>query len=136
MWHDDASQDSMLTSPRTYNGQERRRSPRIQTPFPVIVRSGGSLESPFEEDTILDNFNNYGLHVRLLHRVQQGISLLVLLRCAVAPETTAMVAWIELHGIVVRTEAEAGGFFGTAIRLTYHRYIYTTAPLSCCSVAC
>jgi hypothetical protein len=136
MWREDAGQDSEYDARPSYAGQERRKSPRMRTPFAVKVRSSDSAESQFEEDTVLDNLSSQGLYVRLARRVQRGIKLLILLRCAVAPDGASMVALIELHGIVLRTEALSGGFFGTAIRLTHHRFIYSAIPLNHSCAAC
>jgi hypothetical protein len=110
-----------------YSGQERRTSARIQTPFPAIVRSVEANDQLFEEHTILDNLGSCGLSLRLARQFQQGIRLVVLLRFSVSPNADASVAWIELHGMVLRTEPWPGGIFGTAIRLTHRRFIYATA---------
>jgi hypothetical protein len=136
MRHQDVSRHSERDLHAGYTGQERRNSPRMRTPLRVKVQSSESPEPLFEEDTILDNFSSQGLYFRLARRAEQGIKLLVLLRCAVAPDATTMVAWLELQGIVLRTEEQSGGRFGTAIRLTHHRYIYTTTPSNYYSIAC
>jgi len=44
----------------------------------------------------------------------------------ISPNADASVAWIELHGLVLRTEPQPGSVFGTAIRVTHRRFIYAT----------
>ena len=136
MQREDASQAADVNAQPCYTGHERRESQRLRTPFSVTVRAGTPPELQFEEDAVLDNFSHRGLYVRLTHRVQHGAQLLVLLRSEVPPDAMAVVAWIELDGIVLRTEAQPDGNFGTAIRLTHHRYIYTTAPTNYACLAC
>ena len=64
--------------------------------------------------------------MRLAHRVPQGSGLVVLIRFAVSPAADAPVAWIEFHGTVLRIEPQPGSAYGTALRLTHHRFVYTT----------
>jgi hypothetical protein len=126
MRHKDANRSPNGDTQPPYTGQERRTSLRIQTPFPAAVRSVEVADQPFEEHTVLDNFSNYGLYLRLARRVRQGMRLFVLLRFSVSPNADAAVAWIELHGLVLRTESHPGSVFGTAIRVTHRRFIYAT----------
>jgi hypothetical protein len=109
-----------------YTGNERRASSRIQTPFPVVVRSVEVNEQPFEEHSILDNLGSCGLYLPLTRRVRDGVILFVLIRFSVSHDADASVAWIELYGKVLRTEPRPGGLFGTAIRFTHRRFIYAT----------
>jgi hypothetical protein len=127
MPHNDANRSPSGDTQARYTGQERRVSPRIRTPFPATVRSIDVDDQPFEEHTVLDNFSSCGLYLRLARRVRHGIGLLVHMRFSVAPTTNASVAWIELHGMVLRTEPQPGSAYGTAIRVTHHRLIYATA---------
>jgi hypothetical protein len=134
MRHKDAGRGPTGDAQPCYTGQERRTSPRIQTPFPATVRSVEANDEPFEEQTILDNLSSCGLYLRLARRVRQGIRLFIRIRFSISPNADASVAWIELHGMVLRTEPRPGGIFGTAIRLTHQRFIYATAqPLARCA---
>jgi hypothetical protein len=127
MWPDDTNRSpSSSTQPR-YSGHDRRTAPRIETPFPVIVRSVDVADRWFEEHTVLDNLSSTGLYLRLVQQAQQGIRLFGLIRLAVTPNTDASVAFVALHGVVLRTEPRPGGVFGTAIRFTHHRFIYSAA---------
>ncbi|SRR6266498_2071887 len=134
MWNKHVSRNSDSYRQARYTGHERRISSRIQTPFPVIVRGVEVNEQPFEEHTILDNLSSCGLYLPLTRRVRQGIRLLVLIRCSVSHDADAAVAWIELHGMVLRTEPRSGSVFGTAIKFTHQRFIYaTTQSISYCA---
>src|SRR5690242_3128946 len=134
MRHKHASGNPDSDTQPLYTGQERRTSPRIQTPVPTIVRSVEANEQPFEEHTILDNFSGCGLHLPLGRRVRLGIRLFILIRFSVSHHADAAVAWIELHGMVLRTELRPGSVFGTAIKLTHRRFIYaTTQSISRCA---
>jgi hypothetical protein len=130
MWHTDANRSPNGDRWSRYTGLERRTSPRIETPFPAIVRSVDVDAQPFEEHTVLDNLSSDGLYLRLARRVQQGGRLFVLIRLSVAPNADACATYIALHGMVLRTEARPGGIFGTAIRLTHHRFIYAALSTS------
>ena len=126
MWCQLASRSSDSYAQPRYTGPERRASSRIQTPFPVIVRSVEANEQPFEEHAILGNLSSCGLYLPLPRRVRQGTTLFVLIRFSVSDDADASVAWIELYGKLLRTEPQPGGLFGTAIRFTRHRLIYAT----------
>jgi hypothetical protein len=112
-----------------YTGQERRAYPRIETPFRAAVRSVDVDDHRFEEHTVLDNFSSSGLYLRLSRRVQQGIRLFVVIRLSAIPNTDGSAACIALLGLALRTESRPGGVFGTAIRLTNHRFIDATAQV-------
>jgi hypothetical protein len=134
MWCQYASRSSDSYAQPHYPGHERRAFSRIQTPFPVIVRSVEVDEQPFEEHTILDNLSSCGLYLPLTRRAREGVTLFVLIRFSVSHDADASVAWIELYGKVLRTEPRPGGVFGTAIRFTHHRFIYaTTQSISHCA---
>ena len=106
-----------------YTSQERRTSPRIETPFPAAVRSVDVDDQPFREYAVLDNLSSGGLYLRLARQVRQGIRLFVLIRLSIAPDADSSTACIALHGIAQRIELRPGGVFGTAIRLKHHRFI-------------
>src|SRR5690348_8288068 len=119
MWHKQASGSPDNDTQPRYTGQERRTSPRIQTPFRAIVRSVEANEQPFEEHTILDNLSGSGLYLPLARRVRQGVELFIRIRFSISHDADAAVAWIELHGMVLRTEPRPGSVFGTALRLMH-----------------
>jgi hypothetical protein len=125
MWHTEANRSpgSDTQKPR-YTGHERRASPRIETPFPTIVRSVDVDDQLFEGHAVLDNLSSCGLYLRLMRQVQQGIRLFALIQLSTDPDANAPAAYVALHGVVIRTELRPGGVFGTAIRITHHRFVY------------
>jgi hypothetical protein len=125
---DDASQSRSSDMLVRYAGQERRAYPRIETPFRATVRSVDVDDQRFEEHTVLDNLSSCGLYLRLSRWVQQGIRLFVLIRLSATPYADGFAACIALHGVALRTELRPGGVFGTAIRVTNHRFLNATAP--------
>jgi len=125
MRHTDANRSPNIAPQGRYTGRERRTAQRIETPFPTTVRSIDVDNRPFEEHTILDNFSSCGLYLRLAWRLQQGSRLFVLIRLSVAPNADTCSACVALHGVVLRIEPRPGGAFGTAIRFTRHRFVYT-----------
>jgi PilZ domain len=100
-------------------GQERRSTPRIEIPFPALVRGVDVGAQAFEAHTVLDNLSSHGLYLRLAQQVAPGMRLFIVIRLSVAPNANH----IALHGVVLRTEPRTS-VFGTAIRFTHHRFIY------------
>jgi hypothetical protein len=125
MWHNDANPHPNSDIHTHTIGQERRGAPRIETPFPATVRSIDVDDQPFEAHTVLDNLSSSGLYLRLAWRVRQGTRLFVVVRLSAVPNVGDCTAGVALHGMVLRMEPRPGGVFGTAIRLTRHRFINT-----------
>jgi len=123
MWREDANRSPNGDVWSRYTGQERRGSPRIETPFPAAVRSVDIGNQPFKEYVVLDNLSSGGLYLRLARQVQQGIRLFVLVRLSIDPDADSTTACIALHGVALRVEARLGGVFGTAISLVHYRFI-------------
>jgi hypothetical protein len=99
---------------------ERRRKPRIGTPFPTKVRGVNAGGEAFEVESVLDNLSSGGLYIRLGQRVNEKTKLEFLIRMS-SPET-AQVPTVEARGVVLRAEAKPGGVFGLAVKLTHHRF--------------
>jgi hypothetical protein len=106
-----------------YTGPERRSFPRIETPLPALVRSVDVDEQPFEAHTVVDNFSSGGVYLRLVRRVAQGRRLFVLIRLSADLNDAASGGYIALHGLALRVEGRPGSAFGTAIKITHHRFI-------------
>jgi hypothetical protein len=123
MRRDDANRGPRSDALSHYTSQERRASPRIETPFPAVVRSVDIDDLPFEEHTVLDNLSGGGLYLRLTRQVQPGIQLFVLFQLSIDRDLNSTIAGIALHGVALRVELRPGGIFGTAISLAHHRFI-------------
>jgi hypothetical protein len=124
MRREDANRGHYSDALPHYVSQERRAWPRIETPFPAAVRSVDINNQAFETYAVLDNFSSGGLYLRLARQVRQGIRLFVLIQLSIIPDVDRSTACIALHGLALRTELRPGGIFGTAIKLTHHRFIY------------
>jgi hypothetical protein len=129
MWREDANRGPYSAALPHYVSQDRRTSPRIETPFPAAIRSVDVDAQRFEEYAVLDNFSSGGLYLRLARRVQQGIRLFVLIRLSIAPDDDSLTACIALHGVALRVEPRPGGVFGTAIHLAHYRFIYAAESI-------
>src|SRR5262245_2956767 len=122
MWHTDANRTVNSAPYQRVTGPERRRTPRIEVPFPALVRGVDVDAQAFETHTVLDNLNSYGLYLRLVQQVALGMRLFVVIRLSVAPNANC----IALRGVVLRMEPRTGAF-GVALGFTHHRFIYPTA---------
>jgi hypothetical protein len=123
MWPEDANRGATATQLSYYVSQQRRISPRIETPFPAAVRSVDVDDQVFEAYAVLDNFSSGGLYLRLARQVRQGVRLFVLIRLSIALDADQSTAGIALHGAALRIEPRPGGTFGTAISVAHHRFI-------------
>jgi len=102
-------------------GLERRKKPRIATPFPTRVRGIDSKGEAFEAESVLDNFSSEGLYIRVAQRVKEKSKLEFSIRMA-GPERS-VAATVKARGIVLRAEAKPGGVYGLAVKLTHHRFM-------------
>jgi len=105
--------------------RERRTAPRIQTPLQAIVRTVEAHDQQFEETVVLENLSSRGLYLQLSRQLAPGTRLSVLLRFSLAPTGDATVAWMELRGIVLRSEPRPHDRFGTALRFTSSYFTYS-----------
>jgi hypothetical protein len=123
MWRDDGNRGPRSDALPYYASQERRASPRIETPFPAAVRGIDIDEQPFEEYAVLDNLSSGGLYLRLTRQVRQGTRLFILIRLSIVLAADRSTAGIAIRGMALRVEPRPGGIFGTAISLAHHRFI-------------
>ena len=100
---------------------ERRKKPRISTPFPARVRGITSSGEAFEAESVLDNFSSGGLYIRLTQQVAEQAKLQFSIRMVGA--ANAQAPTVEARGIVLRAEAKPGGILGLAVKLTHHRFM-------------
>ena len=102
---------------------ERRRSPRIHTPFPTIVRGVDASGKLFRSQTTIDNISTDGLYLRLMPCVELGTKLSVLVHISnsqIAGETTFR---LRLDAEVMRIEPRPGGACGIAMVITHKRFV-------------
>lgn len=110
-------------SARLQGRQERRRSLRIDTPFPALVRGRG-----FEEEAMLDNLSADGLYVRLNCPQPLGARLFVLVRFTAGASWRVHGPGVAIRGMVVRVEPQPDGRCGVALLALRHRLIFAGPP--------
>jgi hypothetical protein len=94
---------------------ERRAKPRIDGPFPVLVRCTNMNGESFETETVVDNLSAGGFHVRLEHRLDLSASLFALIRFGSIE--------IEAKGTVKRIEPQDDGLFGFGLAFESYRIL-------------
>jgi hypothetical protein len=107
----------------TREGWERRGKPRIRTLCPAVVRGFDPLQGKVEEEAVLENLSATGLYLLLPRQVPQGSPMFVLFRLAQVFGEQKQAPRIAVHGTVVRTEPQADGAFGVALKFRHYRFV-------------
>jgi hypothetical protein len=105
---------------------ERRETPRIELPFPAIVRGVDQTGDRFTFETVLDDFSAAGLSLQLMRPVAPGAQLFVIVRLTVAPAPKLAAPGVAARGVVVRAELLPGGAWGIALKFTRQRFLYAS----------
>ena len=93
---------------------ERRRKPRITTPFPVKVRGKDSFGHEISEETTVVNLSTGGVYFQLLNSICEGTQL----RVGIGLPAGALVA---VQGVVKRVDSLGDGSHGVAVMIeSYH----------------
>ena len=100
---------------------DRRRTLRVDLPFPVTVRGTDATGDRFTLDTTLDNLSACGLYFCLPRPVAPGAKLFLVVRLTPGPEAGPSVA---MRGVIVRAELLADGRTGVAVSFDDHRFLY------------
>jgi hypothetical protein len=93
-------------------GADRRRHPRLRTPFPAILRGKDASGESFEVNAVLDNISAGGLYVRLERCVKRGTRLFVVVRLSA---TSAGWGLQARHGVRFSPRGRRGGHAWRAI---------------------
>jgi len=109
-----------MSKERSFAGHERRRKPRIATPFPTRVRGVNVAGEAFEVESVLDNLSSDGLYLRLGQQVKEKAKLEFSIRMSGVEQQQAPT--IQAHGVVLRAEIKPDGIVGLAVKLTHHRF--------------
>jgi hypothetical protein len=102
---------------------ERRKKPRIYTPFHAKVNGVNSSGEAFETSTVLDNMSSGGLYLRVEHNVRQGTQIVVTIRLSTKRMDLVPVANVAVKGIVLRNEAQVNGTYGLGISIHSRRFV-------------
>lgn len=96
-------------------GYERRRKPRIYTPFPAIVQGKNEGGEHFKVETVIDTFSVESLYLRMLPCVEKGAKLSVLVGLKPYETISDDSPRLAIDGVVQRIEEKPGGACGVAI---------------------
>jgi hypothetical protein len=102
---------------------ERRKKPRIYTPFHARVCGVNSSGEAFEASTVLDNMSSGGLYLRVEQDVSKGTQLLVTIRLSTKRIDLVPVANVAVKGIVLRIEEQTNGTYGLGISIHSRRFV-------------
>jgi hypothetical protein len=103
-------------------GLDRRRLPRIEIPFPAIIRGIDSHDQSFEEGSCIDNLCASGLYIRLARQLAPGAQPFVFVQLSITPAADHLCGYLAIHGRVARVDSRPGGIFGTAMTITNYRF--------------
>ncbi len=103
--------------------RRHRVLPRIDLPFPAVVRGVDSTGARFQASSTVENFSAGGLYVRLERTLQPGTKLFVSVRIAQSrPDAEA--PHVAARGHVARVISEADGRTGIAVVFDQTRWLY------------
>ena len=101
---------------------ERRKKPRIYTPFHARVSGVNSSGEAFEASTVLDNMSSGGLYLRLEEDVTRGTNVVVTIRLSTRHIDLVPVANVAVKGVVLRNEEQMDGTYGLGISIRTRRF--------------
>jgi hypothetical protein len=103
---------------------ERRAKPRILCSYPAKVSGRDASGRAFDESTALDNLSSNGLFLHLRTEIPAETIISVIFRFS---KTAALGQGkgplIAVDGVVVRSQKEANGIFGVAVKIQNHRFL-------------
>ena len=102
---------------------ERRKKPRIYTPFHARISGVNSSGEAFEASTVLDNMSSGGLYLRVDHDVRQGTNVMVTIRLSTKHLDLVPVANVAVKGVVLRNEEQTNGTYGLGICIQTRRFL-------------
>jgi PilZ domain len=120
----DASAETTLMPSQVHleASSERRRKPRINTPFPARVKGVDVDGRSFEVNTILDNLSSDGCYLRIMPCVAPGMLIEVVFRLLATLDDVQPRA-INVRGTVLRADERPGGACGVAMLFNTQRFL-------------
>ncbi len=106
-----------------YAGEERRRKPRIEEPFPAKVRGIDCMGDPFEVEAVLDNVSAGGLYMRMKPCMEAGVELFIFFRLATRLTPEAKGLRVAARSRVLRSELQPDGGCGVAVAFERHHHL-------------
>ena len=110
-------------APAPYLGPERRDKPRLNVPFPAMVRGVNANGEAFETDTHLNNLSRGGLNLKLGQPVEPGMKLFILIQLAAPESQDAEAPRVAVRGNVLRVERQPDGPYSVAVAITQYRFL-------------
>jgi PilZ domain len=104
------------------NNTERRRKPRINCDYPVIVEGTNGDGKKYQEDARLANLSASGLFMVVPRHVDYGNTLTMTILLAI-PDDDEETPKISANGTVVRTEPRTDGTCGVAVKFKGYRFL-------------
>lgn len=108
---------------RGYAAAERRSRPRLQGPFPSLVRGRDASGEAFEAEAVLDEISAGGLRLRLARRVWPGAPVFVVASLKLSPGSAASAPRVALRCAVVRSQRLRDGSYLVAAAVLRHRFL-------------
>jgi PilZ domain-containing protein len=102
---------------------ERRSRPRIENSFPATVRGVTASGEAYETNTVLENLSARGLYLSVMHEVEQGAKLSIVIQFATGPTVDEAKPRVEVFGEVLRAEREWSGACGIAVSFKGYRFL-------------
>jgi hypothetical protein len=101
---------------------ERRTKPRIDCDYPAIVEGIDQDRKIYKENAKLSNLSAGGLYMWANRDIEQDSKLNVTVLLSSMQIDTATYKLVT-KGIVVRTEPQANGICGVAVKFSHYRFI-------------
>jgi hypothetical protein len=96
--------------------------PQLDEPLPILVRGIDGRGEAFALDTVVEHFSAHDFSVRLPYRLELGAKLFAVVRLSLAPPEVPA-ARVAVRGVVQQVALLTDGRWGTAVRITRHRFL-------------
>jgi hypothetical protein len=104
------------------NGCEPQWPLRLVEPLPILVRGIDVRGEAFALETVVDHFSAHDFSIRVPYRLEHGVRLFAVVRLSLAPPEVPA-ARVALRGLVRQVDPLPDGRWGTAVRITRHRFL-------------
>jgi c-di-GMP-binding flagellar brake protein YcgR len=109
--------------PHMFGFIERRRKPRITTPFEARIRGCDARGRRFKSVTTVCNLSVGGIYLCLTQIAAPGTPVCIAMRLRASHTGDAhQPGHVLLRGIILRSETLADGVCGIAVKVNCHRF--------------
>jgi hypothetical protein len=113
----------LVNRSKTYQGEERRKKPRIYYPIPIKIRGTKSCGNRLEFDTVTEDLSAGGFSARVSGECSPGQKLFFMLRFSLAKDRSIRAATVAGHGVVLRTRKRYDGMHDFAVAFSHCRFV-------------